>query len=267
MNLAGVSPRMWRTLLLGALTVLGTSHAGAESCALSPNHVGLSFPVQKIEARWTCPLQAIVGDYTTANKIGPVPATLSEPVFFHLLDHPPLTAALIGRLDLGPYKSEGRGAGRFWASDSEGTQGIVELVYQDRAHRIYYVEGTYKSAVFLRVAGKAVLFVQMNPIKDSQGHNGMHMTLVAYTKLDSRLLAGLVSLIRPFAGSAVVRKLTKGFDVVNRLGEEIRQRPDRVLAKATNPPPLPDDEVAMLKTLLGSSGRSTTAAPAGKPSP
>lgn len=267
MSFTGVVLRTWRALLLGTLTVLGASHAMAEPCALSPNHVGLTFPVEKVDARWTCPLQAIIGDYTTANKIGPIPTPLSEPVFFHLLDHPPLTAALIGRLDLGPYKSEGRGAGRFWASDGEGTSGEVELLYQDRAHRIYHVEGTYKSAMFLRVAGKAVILARMNPMKDNQGNDGMQMTLVVYTKLDSRFLAGLVSLIRPLAGNAIVRKLNKGFDVVYRLGQEIRQRPDRVMVKATNPPPLPPEDVATLKTLLEQGGAPSTTAPTGKPSP
>lgn len=254
------------TIVLGMLVGLGAIQAQAETCALSPQHVGLTFPVAKIEARWVCPLQAIIGDYTTANKIGPIQTPLSEPVYLYLLDRPPMAAALINRLDLGLYKSEARGPGRFWGNDGEGTSGIVELVYQDRANRIYYVEGSHHGALLPHVTGKAVVFVRMHPMKDRQGQDTVETTLVAYAKLDNRVLAGLVSLIRPLVGSTVARKLTKGIDVVNRLGHEMRQHPDRVLFEAIDPPPLPDDEVAFLKTILGDGREIGTSPATGKPS-
>ena len=243
--------RPW-ALLLAGLVGLWVAPVQAESCVPSSYHVGLTFPVSKVEPRWACPLQAIVDHYTTANKIGPTEIPLSESVYQYLLDRPPVAAALINRLDLGPYKSEGRGPGRFWGDDGEGTSGIVELVYGDRANRIYYLEGTHESAVLPHVMGKAVVFVRMNPVKDAEGRDAVETTLVAYTKLDSRILAGLVSLIRPLVGNLVARKLSQGMQVVTRLGQEIRQHPDHVLFEATDPPSLPDDEVALLKHAMES---------------
>ena len=79
---------------------------------------------------------------------------------------------------------------------------------------------------------------------------GMRNTMVAYTMLDNRILSGLASLLRPLVGATVTRKLAKGVEVVNRLGLEMRQRPDRVLFEATDPPPLPDEDVAFLKKVL-----------------
>jgi hypothetical protein len=79
----------------------------------------------------------------------------------------------------------------------------------------------------------------------------MESTLVAYARLDNRFLSGLASVIRPLIGSTVSRKLAKGVDVVNRLGLAMRQRPDRVLFEAADPPPLPDEDVAYLKEALG----------------
>jgi hypothetical protein len=71
--------------------------------------------------------------------------------------------------------------------------------------------------------------------------------------------------LRPLIGSTVARKLAKGVDVVNRLGLEMRQRPDRVLFEAMDAPPLPDEEVVYLKQALGAmapaSGRIERAKP------
>jgi hypothetical protein len=58
--------------------------------------------------------------------------------------------------------------------------------------------------------------------------------------------------LRPLIGVTVTRKLAKGVDVVNRLGLEMRQHPDRVLFEATDPPSLPPEDITFLKEALGS---------------
>lgn len=237
-------------VLIGLSTALCRGLAQSEACVLASQHQGVAVPVEQIETHWTCPLQSIISDYTTANKVGPIHIRLSEPVYRYLLDRPPMAAALINRLGLSPYTSEARGPGRFWCNDGEGTEGIIELVYQDPTNRIYYVEGTHTSTLLPDITGKAVVFIKMIPVEDGQGNDRVKTTLVAYAKLNNRVLAGLVSLIRPLVGNTVARKLTKGINVVNRLGQEMREHPDRVLFEATNIPPLPHEEVAFLKQAL-----------------
>jgi len=230
--------------------ILYASLAQSATCVLPSQHAGVTFPVEQVETRWVCPLQAIVSDYTTANKVGPIQVQLSEPVYRYLLDRPPMTAVLISRLALSPYTSEARGPGRFWCNDGEGTEGVIELLYQDSINRIYYVEGSHTSTLLPDITAKAVVFLKMNPVQDEHRNDRVETTLVAYAKLDNPLLAGLALLIRPLVGRTVERKLTKGVTVVNRLGQEMRQHPDRVLLKATDPPSLPDHEVAFLKQAL-----------------
>lgn len=236
------------------MIVLGTVlHAGpgeSATCVISPHHGGVAFAVERVDPAWACRLQGIIDDHTTANKVGPMRVGLPEPLYRYLLDRPPLAAALINRLDLGLYKSEARGPGRFWGDDGEGTRGIVELVYQDRTSRIYYLEGHHDSRLLPDITGKAVVFLSMNPVHDANGLEAMDNTLVSYTKLDNRLLSGLVSLLRPLVGGIVTRKLKKGVETVNRLGQLMRRHPERVLFEATDPPALAKEDVARLKEAL-----------------
>ena len=67
------------------------------------------------------------------------------------------------------------------------------------------------------ITGKAVVFLRMDPVKDADGIEAMDTTMVSYTKLDNRVLSGLVSLLRPLIGGTVTRKLGKGVETVNRL--------------------------------------------------
>ena len=242
----------WLSLILviGLSTTIYSGVAQSETCVLPSQHEGVTFPVDQIEAHWACRLQPIISHYTTASKLGSLRTPLPEAVYLYLLDHPPMAAGLINRLDLGLYKSEARGAGRFWGNDGEGASGIVELVYQDRASRVYYLEGSHASRFLPRISGKAVVLLRMSQVTDSNGVEAMDSTLVFYARLDNRLLSGIASLLRPLAGNAVTRKLAKGVDTVNRLSRVMRQQPDRVLSEATKSPALSSDEVAFLKHAL-----------------
>jgi hypothetical protein len=210
----------------------------------------MTFSVERVDPDWVCHLQSIIDDHTTANKVGPMRTALSQSMYQYLLDRPPLAAALINRLDLGLYKSEARGPGRFWGDDGEGTRGMVQLIHQDRTSRIYYLEGVHDSRLLPNVAGKAVLFLRMIPVRDESGMEAMDSTMVSYAKLDSRVLSGLASLFRPLVRAVVSRKLQKGVETVDRLGQLMRHHPDRVLFEAMDPPALPDEDVAFLKQAL-----------------
>lgn len=239
--------------IIGVALLLVTSlpvPAKVESCHITPQHAGVTFPIERIDPAWVCRLQPIIDDFTTANKVGPVLTPLQESVYVYLLDHPPLAAALVNRLELGLYKAETRGPGRYWGDDGEGTVGSVELVYQDPRHRLYYLEGSHHSTLLPHLTGKAVVMLSMATVQDVAGQEAVETTLVSYTRLDNRVLAGLVSLLRPLVGRTVSRKLMKGVDAVNRLGMEMRRHPDRVLFEASDPPALPPEDVAFLKQAL-----------------
>ncbi len=254
-------------VVMGLSTISYSGVAQSENCSLPSEHRGMSFPVEKIDPDWACRLHAIVDNYTTVGEVGPIRTVLPEWLYHQLLDRPPLAAGLINRLDLALYKSEVRGPGRFWGHDGEGTGGIVQLVYQDRHSRIYYLEGSHDSRFLPHLTGKAVVFLRMSPVKDTDGMEAMDSTMVSYTRLDNRILSGVVSLLRPLIGGTVTRKLRKGVETVNQLSLLMRQHPDRVLFEAMDPPAFPEDEVVFLKQALESLSHAGDLIPTRAPLP
>jgi hypothetical protein len=252
---------------IGIGTLTHSSQAQSETCPVPSLHAGISFSIEKVDPDWACQLQEIIGHYTITTKVGPIRAGLSESLYRDLLDRPPLAAALINRLDLGLYKSEMRGPGRFWGNDGEGTGGIVQLVYQSRTARIYYLEGSHDSRMIPNITGKAVVFLKMDSVKDDDGMEAMDSTMVSYARLDNRILSGVATLLRPFIVGTVKRKLSKGVETVNRLSLLMRQHPDRVLFEAMDSPALPDEDVAFVKQALESLPHPGGATQSRTPSP
>ncbi len=233
---------------IGAVAYAGPGQS--ETCALSPNHGGLTFPVERMDPDWTCRVQAILGSSTTVTLVGPLRTATSELVYRYLLEYPPVAADLIRRLHLGLYQAEARGPSRFWGDDGEGTKGTVQLLYSDQASRIYYLEGVHESRLLPHVSGKAVVFLRMEARRAETGRDEMDSTLVAYTKLDNSVLSGLVFLLHPLISGIVTSKLQKGVKIVHRLGLTMNEQPERVLLELTTPPILSEDHVAFLSQML-----------------
>ena len=244
---------------LGVCLVLFAGTAQAESCRLLPVHGELTFPVERISSDWTCALQVIIKSHTTVTRVGPIRVAMSEPLYRYLLGEPPVAAALIRRLGLGSYHSQAWGERRFWGDDGEGTKGFVQLVYEDAESRIYVLDGSHDSRLLPHITGKAVVFLRMTVVRDHLGNEDMDSTIVAYTKLDNRLLSGLVSFLHPLIRGMVTSKLQKGVETVHRLGVAMRQQPSRVLREAEQPPPLPEQHLVFLRTVLGPPLDSTPA--------
>lgn len=248
--------RLGSAITLLALIVIALWRGGAAAdqreaaCTLPGRHVGLDFPVDQLPASWACRLQPLMTNYTTANKIGPVRTPLAQDVYLYFLDHPTVATTLVDRLELGLYKAVMQRPGQFWGSDGEGTEGLVQLVYEDRANRLYYLEGSHDGTLLPRVTGKAVVLLWIRPIEAAAGDGMMETTVVSYTQLDSRILSGFVSLMRPWVGSIVTRQFMRGFETADRLSQVMRHDPERVLFEAMDPPALADSEVAFLKQAL-----------------
>jgi hypothetical protein len=259
------------TRLLLACWLAGSSPAAAappeSACALPAEQGGVLFPVDKLDAQSRCRIGSVVNGHTTSGLIGPVRTPVTPQLYEYLLDRPPLIASLTDRLGLGAYQFTTRDLNQYWVNDGEGTQGLLTLVYQDAAHRIYHIDGFHEGQVFPMVKARAAVFMHIIPATTPDGYPAVQTSLMAYTKLDDSILAGLVRLLRPLVGEAVTRKLSHGFDVTNQLGAVIAQDRDRVAQQASLVPWLSPSDLQALVGWLYTVPQRAAAPPSMQASP
>lgn len=261
--------RLTGPCLLALCFLLGTGPAAAvppdPPCTVPAEQGGILFPVDKLDPQTRCRIGAVVNNYTTSGLIGPVQSPVTPELYEYLLNRPPLIASLTDRLGLGAYEFRDRGPNQYWVNDGEGTQGLLTLVYQDPTHRIYHIDGYHEGQVFPMVRAKAAVFMHLTPVTTPEGYSVVQTSLMAYTKLDGSILAGLVRVLRPLIGEAVTRKLSRGFDVTNQLGAAIAQDRDRVVQQASLVPWLTTAELQTLIGWLHTIPQRPAAAPADSP--
>ncbi|GKS58694.1 hypothetical protein YTPLAS18_22210 [Nitrospira sp.] len=222
----------------------------AKTCTLPTYYAGMPYPVEEVAPRWTCQVQNVVANSTTANKMGPVRLRIPFHAYDYLLDHPDIAAALVNRLDLGPYKAEMKGPGRFWGTDGEGNQGLVQILHQGDGARMYLLDGTHDGRILPQLRGTAVVLVQARPSTLPDGIETVEADIVAYLQVHNRFIAGAAALLRPMAGALVRRQMQKAVQAAVGLSNAMRTDPDRVLFEATDPPSLPDQAVDFLQATL-----------------
>lgn len=240
--------RIFAWLLVACCLTASAAAEPLHDCTVAAEQGGVQFPVDKLDASARCKIGTVINGYTTTGLIGPVQTPVTPQLYEYLLDRPPLIASLTERLGLGTYQFTARELNQYWVNDGEGTQGLLTLVYQDSAHRIYHIDGYHEGQVFPMVRAKAVVFMNILPATTNDGLPAVQTSLIAYTRLDGTLLAGLVRILQPLVGEAVTRKLSRGFEVTNQLGAFIAQDRDRVAQQASLVPWL---SVVDLQTLIG----------------
>ncbi|WP_447972314.1 hypothetical protein [Nitrospira sp. Kam-Ns4a] len=206
--------------------------------------------LNRIEDELRCRVTAIVAGFTTSGTVGPVQAPVSRELYEFLLDHPWIIASLARQLDLGAYQAVAKGSGQFWAEDDDGTEGLIRLLYQDQAVRLYYIDGSHHGHIFPLVRAKAVVVMKLGQARRGPAPVTVETTLQAFTRLDDPLLDGLVRVLRPLVAGAVTRKLTQAFEVLNEVCARMAQDPDRILTQADRTTFADPGEGESLKSLL-----------------
>lgn len=212
----------------------------------------MPFPVDHLSSANLCLVSAVIQGHTTTGLVGPVQTQISHQLYVHLIERPPLIASLLERFSLAAYQFRPEGPNRFWFNDGEGIQGILTLLYQDRANRIYYLDGYYEGSIFPRLYAKAAVFMKIVPVTVSDGASAAQTWLVSYIQLDDSLMAGLIRMLRPLVGDAMTRKLTRGFDITNQLAALIANDPNRVAQEAALIPGLPPESLQSFRSAIES---------------
>ncbi len=248
--------RRVRSIILSVVVCLGwglwivPAMVEGATCRVSAIHAGESFPVERLDGDWLCRVEAVVTNYTSANKLGPIRTPMEVAIYDFFLDHPSVAAALVNRLDLGLHKAEELGPDRFWVTDGEGTEGRVQCFYRDQFVRMYYIEGVHDGRFLPAISGKAVVFLRSKPVGEGPSEAAMDTTVVSYVQVTNRVLSDFLSLFRPLVGKVVTRQLHKAFETAARLSGLVRDAPGRVLFEAVDPPPLPGEAIEFLHARL-----------------
>jgi hypothetical protein len=209
-----------------------------------------TFPVERLDPAALCLIEPVVNRATTAGLVGPITTPIPPTLYAYLLDHPAIIASLAERFSLGSYQFAVKGHNQFWANDGDGTQGLLTLLYQDQNTRLYHIDGYHEGHLFPMVRARAAVFLRTTPVMTTEGYPAVETSLVAYTRLNDPVLSALLSILKPLAGEAVLRKLTRGFDVTTRLGLQIAKDPERIIQEVRSLPTIQPDDQRVLTSLL-----------------
>jgi hypothetical protein len=194
-------------------------------------------------------VEALLNDYTLKRSPRLDHPILNPPVHRFLLDRPDVGATLARVLRIGTYTVTGTGKDRFHASDPEGLEGDLEILYRDEAHRVYLGEGIAKGRV-LTLRGKALVIHEFQYRTADQGQPWVATQLTIYGKIENPLLALFLQIFSPLVGGLVDAKISKAQGVVRQVSELMVQDPEGCYAQIEASDQLTRDDLTKLRDLM-----------------
>ena len=206
-----------------AVIVLAAAACGAEMFAAA--HDGDDpFTYAEYEAA----IQSTISGCTVSAVLGPAETPLPLAVSNFLLDHPDMSADIVNRRKIAPYRIEMLGPRRSSADDGDGTRGVVNLIEETDRHRLYYGEGVHRSLIFPDIRATAVIVMDLSESTNISSAATTITTFHVWVKIKNRFVSGLIKTLRPFLQGTVVRKFSKAFYVADSVGRLIARDPDGV---------------------------------------
>lgn len=200
---------------------------------------------------FTAAVRETVEGRTVHATVGPAQTPLPLELSDYLLDHPDLSAFIVARRKIAPYRIVMQGPRRTLADDGEGTVGVVSLLTATPERRLYYGEGVHHSYLFPDIHATAVIIMELKERLGADGRPETVTTFDVFVRMRSRFVAGLIKTLRPFLQKTVVGKFSKAFFVADKVGRLIARDPDGVLADADAFPVLFDEDRAALRRMVG----------------
>jgi hypothetical protein len=201
-------------------------------------------------AEYADAVQKTVADYTVHAELGPVATPLTPELSNFLLDHPDLSAFIVNRRGIAPYRIVMRGPRRTLADDGEGTVGMINLLERTQTRRLYYGEGVHRSLLFPDIRATAVIIMRLSPARDSGGRPETLTSFAVYVRMRSRFVSRVVKTLRPFLQKTVIGKFSKAFFVADQVGRLIARDPAGIVADTKAFPGISEGDDAEFRALL-----------------
>ncbi len=177
-------------------------------------------------------VKRVAEKYTVRSVVGPTDTPLPLELANFLLDRPDLAGFIVKRRGIAPYQIEMLGPRRSSADDGDGTKGIVNLVSRRDTERLYYGEGEHNGAVFPTLRAASVISLTLEPLHGPDCRPFTRTSFRVYVRMRSRVVSGLVKVLRPFLRETIIRKFSKAFLVADQVGRLMARDPAGVAADA-----------------------------------
>jgi hypothetical protein len=179
-------------------------------------------------AEYDAAVKATVSGFTVQAALGPSEIPLPLEVSNFLLDHPDMSAFIVNRRKIAPYRIVMLGPRRSLADDGAGTRGVVNLLAATESHRLYYGEGVHRSLLFPDLRASAVIVMDLSGAAGAGAGARTIATFHVWVRIKNRFVSGLVKTLRPFLQGAVVGKFGKAFSVADSVGRLMSREPETV---------------------------------------
>jgi len=228
-----------------------------------------SIPMDRFDAATQSKVRGVLNSVTVFRRL-PVRIIDCDPdLYLFLVRHPDVVVNIWEALGATQVQLRQQGEGFYRLSDTGGTQGFAQMLYDSPTMHVFYSEGTYKGPLAPRpVHGRCLLLLRSGYVREADGRSYITTRLESFLSIDPGAIELLTKTFEPLVGKIADANFTQTVTFVGNLSRTAEANPrgvQRLSTRLAHVQPEHRQRLAELAEQLGAHGEAGQETPPNPP--
>lgn len=207
--------------------------AEGDSSADIQKRSGAAIPLRQLTAENRLRARKILEDCTQYRRLPSLQYTIDEPVYRYLLQHPDVAVSTWRVMGISRFEMWQTGPQDFEAQAIDGSEGLVDILYQDQNQMLFICDGNYHHALLPKpLEASALVWFRMAFTPNAEGTQVVIQKADVFVRFPSAGVSAVAKMLTPVTNSMMDRNLFEVSLYGSMMSRAVRDEPEWVIQVA-----------------------------------
>jgi hypothetical protein len=209
-----------------------------------------ALPLDKLPEAGRLRVEAILADVSLFRRLPAITFQTEREVYRHFLEHPEVAVSIWGAMEISEFQLKRTAAGRFEATDRDGSTGTIEVLLQTDGETVAVCEGVYRGPLIKNgIRARALFHLRTAFGQGADGRDVVTSRLEMFVSFPSTTVETVARIVSPLSNLIVDRNFREIGVFVHLMSTAMERQPgwvEHLAGRLENLPQARRDELLQL---------------------
>lgn len=204
-----------------------------ESSSDLQKRTAAALPMNQMSAENRKRVSTILDDCNQYRRLPTLQYTVDEPMYRYLLQHPDVAVSTWRVMGISRFEMWQTGPMEYEAQAVDGSEGLADILYQDKNQMLFVCEGLYHNPVLLKpLQASALVWFRSSFGPNAEGTHVVSQRADVFVRFPSNGLSAVAKVLTPITNSLMDRNLFEISLYSSMMSRAVRDEPEWVIQVA-----------------------------------
>ena len=204
-----------------------------ESSSDLQKRTAAALPMKQLSAENQKRVSTILNDCNQYRRLPTLQYTVDEPMYRYLLQHPDVAVSTWRVMGISRFEMWQTGPMEYEAQAVDGSEGLADILYQDKNQMLFVCEGLYHNPVLLKpLQASALVWFRSSFGPNAEGTHVVSQRADVFVRFPSNGLSAIAKVLTPITNSLMDRNLFEISLYSSMMSRAVRDEPEWVIQVA-----------------------------------